>query len=289
MWLPNREINESVEDWHHHNDIVYYMEHDGAYTGVAWQIEDLTFSHLPAATLADLYPELRASQVEYASRHPQQTFQLYSYNRLMDWIDGNVEIEERRGGATLVFLNLPPLAAAPYSFYIEPQEDRYALRATAPAEVQYPEVTAADPSYQQAADVMAAALGGGLTQAKMLAALEVVCPQTTTVAEAGLAVPGAAESHSRSASSGSSSRSPTCSATRCGATTSPTARASWPGSPPGRWRRASWSTASPAMPTSSTATACCSRRCRRTTRIPRRTSCACSSSTCATTRPTPAS
>ena len=196
MWLPNREINDSVDDWHHHNDIVYYMEHDGAYTGVAWQIEELTFSHLPAATLADLYPVLSASQVEYVSRNPQQTFQLYSYNRLMDWIDGNVEIEERRGGATLVFLNLPPLAEAPYSFYIEPQEDRYAVRATAPAEVQYPEVTAADPSYQQAADVMAAALGGGLTQAKMLAALEVVCPRTTTVAQAGLAVPGAADAQS---------------------------------------------------------------------------------------------
>ena len=25
VWLPNREINESVEDWHHHNDIVYYI------------------------------------------------------------------------------------------------------------------------------------------------------------------------------------------------------------------------------------------------------------------------
>ena len=49
MWVPNREINESVDDWHHNADVVYYVEHAGAYTGVGWTIEDLTFSHLPAS------------------------------------------------------------------------------------------------------------------------------------------------------------------------------------------------------------------------------------------------
>ena len=196
MWVPNREINESVDDWHHNADVVYYVEHDGAYTGVGWKIEDLTFSHLPAATLADLYPMLEATQVAYESRNPRQTFQLYSYNALMDWLAAAGEIEERRGGATLVFLNMPRLAAAPYTFYGEPQEDLHALRATAPAEVQYPGMSATDPSYQRAADVMNAALAGGLTQPKMLAALELVCPGTTTAAELGVTIPGATDSQS---------------------------------------------------------------------------------------------
>ena len=196
MWVPNREINESVDDWHHNADVVYYVEHDGAYTGVGWKIEDLTFSHLPAATLADLYPVLEATQVEYESRNPRQTFQLYSYNALMDWLAAAGEIEERSGGATLVFLNMPRLAAAPYTFYGEPQEDLHALRATAPAEVQYPGMSATDPSYQRAADVMNAAIGGGLSQPKMLAALELVCPETTAAAELGVAIPGATDSQS---------------------------------------------------------------------------------------------
>ena len=97
MWVPNREINESVDDWHHNADVVYYVEHDGAYTGVGWRIGDLTFSHLSAATLADLYPVLQATQIAYESRNPRQTFQLYSYNALMGWLDDNTEIEGAAG------------------------------------------------------------------------------------------------------------------------------------------------------------------------------------------------
>ncbi len=177
-WTPLREINEAVDDWHQNVDIVNYVEHDGAYTDVRWEISNIVFHHITSEQAAGLQETLEESKIEYTSSQPAQSFNLYSYNTLFDWLDESNLVQQANGGASLVFLNLPELNTSPYSFYSEPQKDSTELRATAPAEVQFPAVTAANSQYQSAADIMTDALNGGLSQVKMFAALEVFCDNT---------------------------------------------------------------------------------------------------------------
>ncbi|MFY0523167.1 hypothetical protein ACN28I_08290 [Archangium gephyra] len=62
IWKPNKELEDLVDDWHGRVDVINYVEHDGAYTGVRWRVGRLQLHFLPAPLLQPLYPRLRKLQ-----------------------------------------------------------------------------------------------------------------------------------------------------------------------------------------------------------------------------------
>ena len=193
-WIPLKEISDLVSDWHQNADIVNYVEHAGSYRGVPWQIQGLQVHFLPAA--ASLLPLLASSQRTLKSTNPQTQITLYSYNVLMDWLGQFNHQPDGQGGATLVFLNLPGLGSGqPYAFYAEPAKDVAPAIGIADSEVQYPAANAS-PADQAVASAMTAVLEGGLTQPKMLAAMDLKCADTTTAAGSGRGLPGMQPSQS---------------------------------------------------------------------------------------------
>ncbi len=109
----------------------------------------------------------------------------------MDWLGQFNNQPDGQGGATLVFLNLPNLASGqPYAFYAEPAKDAVPAVGIADSEVQYPAANGSSPATQAVASAMTAVLHGGLTQPKMLAAMDVKCLSTTVAAGSGIDLPG---------------------------------------------------------------------------------------------------
>jgi hypothetical protein len=189
-WKPKKELEDLVEDWHRRVDIVHYVEHDGAYTNVPWRVGPLQIHFLPTSALQALYPRLHSSKTPFSSSNPPATYNLYSYEELFSWLSEQPFGQQPRGGATLVFLNLAELAGERYSFYADPTRDLVPAGGLAPAEVHYPPATATTSTSQEISQFMTAILGGGLTQPKMMAALEVECARGTSAAQAGLDIPG---------------------------------------------------------------------------------------------------
>lgn len=190
-WMPLKEIGDLVSDWHQNADIVNYVEHAGSYRGVPWQIQGLQVHFLPAEVLNGLLPLLTKSQHLFQSTNPQTQVTLYSYNVLMDWLGQFNHQPNGQGGATLVFLNLAALGAGqPYAFYAEPAKDAVPAIGVADAEVQYSAANSTSSANQAVASAMTAVLQGGLTQPKMLAAMDVVCADATTSAARGFTLPG---------------------------------------------------------------------------------------------------
>ena len=189
VWIPQKEISDLVTDWHQNADIVNYIEHAGSYRGVPWQIQGLQMHFLPSGTLSGLLPLLAKSQRTLKSTNPSTQITLYSYNVLMDWLGQFNHQPAGQGGATLVFLNLPNIGQ-PYAFYAEPAKDAVPAIGIADSEVQYPAATGASPASQAVASAMDTVLSGGLTQPKMLAAMDVKCVSTTIAAGSALALPG---------------------------------------------------------------------------------------------------
>ncbi len=189
-WIPSTEIKDLVEDWHQNAGIVNYVEHAGSYRGVPWKIQRVETHFLPAQTLNELLPLLQSSQRTFNSNNPPQQVTMYSYNVLMDWL-AKFDRSGVEGGATLVFLNLPQLASGqPYAFYAEPARDIVPTVGIADSEVQYAASTGSSPANRAVASIMNTVLQGGLTQPKMLAAMDVKCDSDTTAAASGLALPG---------------------------------------------------------------------------------------------------
>jgi hypothetical protein len=190
-WVPQKEIGELVSDWHQNADIVNYVEHAGSYRGVPWRIQGLQVHFLPTAELNSLLPLLTRSQHSFKSANPQTQVTLYSYNVLMDWLGQFNHQPDGQGGATLVFLNLAALdSGQPYAFYAEPAKDAVPAIGVADSEVQYSAANASSAANQAVASAMATVLHGGLTQPKMLAAMDVKCADTSTSAGSGIALPG---------------------------------------------------------------------------------------------------
>lgn len=190
-WIPQKEISDLVEDWHQNADIVNYIEHAGSYRGVPWRIQGLHIQFLPPDALSGLLPLLAGSQRTLKSSNPQTQVALFSYNVLMDWLEKFNHQPDGQGGAGLVFLNLPQLASGqPYAFYAEPAKDVVPAVGIADSEVQYPAATGSSPAMQAVATTMTTVLQGGLTQPKMLAAMDVKCLNTTTAAGSGITIPG---------------------------------------------------------------------------------------------------
>ncbi len=190
FWQPNRELDEHVDDWHENNDVVYYINHKGSFNDVGWKTGKIKFSFFPKSKLNSLYQELQENATQLVSENPNVALDLYSYNKLMDWLEDRPEFKEPKGGAALVFLNLKAFAGTDYTFYADSQEDLVPLQGVTPSEVQFPPAQAGNPQYQPAADLLTQALDGGLTQAKMLAAVEVECEETTGAENIG-GLPGA--------------------------------------------------------------------------------------------------
>jgi hypothetical protein len=190
-WVPGKEIRDLVSDWHQNADIVNYIEHAGSYRGVPWQIQGLQVHFLPAGTLNGLLPLLTKSQRTLKSVNPQTEVTLYSYNVLMDWLGQFNHQPDGQGGATLVFLNLGALGSGqPYAFYAEPAKDSVPAIGIADAEVQYSAANGSSAASQAVASAMTTVLQGGLTEPKMLAAMDVECAGATTAAGSGIALPG---------------------------------------------------------------------------------------------------
>jgi len=190
-WMPLKEINDLVSDWHQNADVVNYVEHAGSYRGVPWTIQGLEVHFLPAEALNSLLPLLAKSQHTFKSTNPQTEITLYSYNVLMDWLGQFNHQPAGLGGATLVFLNLAALGSSqPYAFYAEPAKDAVPAIGVADSEVQYPAANGSSAANQAIASAMTAVLHGGLTQPKMLAAMDVKCTETTTSVSSGFALPG---------------------------------------------------------------------------------------------------
>lgn len=190
-WIPIKEIGDLVADWHQNVDIVNYVEHAGSYRGVPWQIQGLQVHFLPVEALNSLLPLLTKSQRTLKSTNPQTQVTLYSYNVLMDWLGQFDHQPDGQGGATLVFLNLANLGSGQaYAFYAEPAKDSVPAIGVADAEVQYPAANASTPAMQAVATAMSTVLQGGLTQPKMLAAMDVKCADTSSAAGSGIALPG---------------------------------------------------------------------------------------------------
>ena len=191
-WDPIKEIEDLVDDWHKNVDIVNYIEHEGSLRDVMYEVDKLDFYFLPPTDLKNLYAQLRKSKKTFVSNNPSIEYILYSYNELFNWFEKKKFFKEPRGGAALVFMNLEEFADQTYTFYGEPSEDWESAVGNGPSEVQYPPAVASSAEYQNIANLMTLVLGGGLTQAKMLAALEVRCAITQTAEEAGLVdtIPG---------------------------------------------------------------------------------------------------
>ena len=82
-----------------------------------------------------------------------------------------------------MFLNLGELAGGPYSFFAEPRADLLPAIGNGPVEIQHPPIAPRDPRTrrpdEQTGDAaLLAASRAGLTQPKMLAALELLCEAT---------------------------------------------------------------------------------------------------------------
>ena len=190
-WMPLKEIGDLVSDWHQNADIVNYVEHAGSYRGVPWKIQGLQVHFLPAEALNGVMPQLTKSERTLKSANPQTQVALYSYNVLMDWLAQYNHQPDGQGGATLVFLNLATLGSSqPYAFYAEPAKDSAPAIGIADSEVQYPAAKASSSANQAVASAMATVLQGGLTQPKMLAAMDVRCAASTTSAGSGIVLPG---------------------------------------------------------------------------------------------------
>jgi hypothetical protein len=190
-WIPLHEIGDLVADWHQNADIVNYIEHAGSYRGVPWKIQNLNFHFLPQQVLASLVPLLEGSQRTLPSTNPQTHVTLYSYNVLMDWLARFTGQPAGSGRNTLVFLNLPGIAAGqPYSFYAEPAKDVVPTVGVADSEVQYSAATGTSPSTQAVESLMNTVLQGGLTQPKMLTSMDVTCSKETQAAGSGFSIPG---------------------------------------------------------------------------------------------------
>ncbi|MDX1488851.1 MAG: hypothetical protein R3268_11660, partial [Acidiferrobacterales bacterium] len=154
IWLPNKELVDLVDDYHHNLDIVNNVEHSGALLDVPWRADPITVHFLPAQLLDDLYPQLEQSRTALESANPAVTFDLYSYNELFDWLEKERRIREQRGGATLVFLNLAEFSGETYTFYAEPAKDVVPAIGNGPVEQQYAPATATTPEHQAVADLM---------------------------------------------------------------------------------------------------------------------------------------
>ena len=190
-WIPLKEISDLVADWHQNAGIVNYMEHAGSYRGVPWQIKGLQVHFLPAETLNALLPQLTKSQRSLKSANPRTQVTLYSYNVLMDWLGQFNDQPDGQGGATLIFLNLAALGSGqPYAFYAEPAKDAVPAIGVADSEVQYSAANSTSPANQAVASAMTAVLQGGLTQPKMLTAMDTVCADATTSAARGFTLSG---------------------------------------------------------------------------------------------------
>jgi hypothetical protein len=185
-----------VREWQAHSDVVNYLNHDGALVDVPWRVDRLEIAFLPAQVLKGLYESLRASQIPFTSANPPARFTLYSYNALQTWLEAAPLLRAPRGGGALVFLNLAELTGTPYSFFAEPRADLLPVIGNAPVEIQYPPIAPRDPqnptANEQTGALMSSLFNGGLTQAKMLAALELRCEAATNAADAFLvgSVPG---------------------------------------------------------------------------------------------------
>ena len=198
LYVPNpgHDVQDQVREWQARSDVVNYLNHDGALVDVPWKVQRLEVTFLPASVLKGLYAPLRATQIPLTSANPAARFTLYSYNALLRWLDGAPFLQAPRGGGALVFLNLGELAGGPYSFFAEPRADLLPAIGNAPVEIQYPPIAPRDPQHptldEQTGALMSSLFKGGLTQPKMLAALELHCEATMSAADAGLvgSVPG---------------------------------------------------------------------------------------------------
>ncbi|MCO4770487.1 MAG: hypothetical protein KDA24_10700 [Deltaproteobacteria bacterium] len=189
VFLPVRELPEHVDDWRANADVVSYVEHDGAYTDVPWVIGDLDVRFRPPGVLNNIYNDLGAPMRTYTSQNPAAQVEVYSYPALFDALEGS-GLQDTPGGATLVFVNFGQLAGTDYTFGADPYSDLVPAPGYAPTEVQYPPTVASTPENQAVADLLATVLGGGLSQAKMSAALDVSCEATFTAGSVGFSVPG---------------------------------------------------------------------------------------------------
>ena len=188
-WIPQKEISDLVGDWHQNADIVNYVEHAGSYRGVPWKIQGIDMYFLPAAALTDLLPLLQQSQRTFTSSNPGIQVTLYSYNVLMDYLARYNS--PGKGGATLVFLNLPSaVSSQPYAFYAEPAKDAVPVVGVGDSEVQYSAASGTTQPNQAVESVMNTVLEGGLTQPKMLAAMDVKCLSDAMASASGKLLPG---------------------------------------------------------------------------------------------------
>ena len=163
-----------------------------------WQIRGLQLHFLPAEALNGLLPLLARYQRTLKSTNPQAQVTLYSYNVLMDWLGQYNHEPDGQGGATLTFLNLAALGSGqPYAFYAEPAKEAVPAIGVADSEVQYSPANASSPANQAIASAMSTLLRGGLTQPKMLAAMDVKCADSSTSAATGIALPGMKPSQPR--------------------------------------------------------------------------------------------
>ncbi len=191
-WVPKKDLVDLYDDYHVHADVMYYAEHEGSLRDVPWKVSDLNFHFLPADTLTTLYTALEKGRSHLDSTQPPASFDLYSFSELFDWLEQSGTIAPPRGGAAVVFMNFARFAGSKYSFYADPTRDLVDMTGAAPSEVQYAPTQPSSDSGRQVSDIMSKALGGGgLTQAKMHAAVEVVCAETTSVAQSKLDIPGA--------------------------------------------------------------------------------------------------
>jgi hypothetical protein len=152
LYVPNpgHDVQDQVAESQARNDVINYLNHDGALVDVPWRVDQLEVSFLPVAVLSGLYPVLRASQIEYNSSNPPEHFTLYSYNALLRWIEDAPFLRAPRGGGALVFLNLREFAGGPYSFFAEPRADLLPAIGNGPVEIQHPPVVPRDPAHPTA-------------------------------------------------------------------------------------------------------------------------------------------
>lgn len=184
-WRVDHDLVDLYADWHENVDVVYYTEHEGSYRDVPWEVSELEVEFLSANVLDELYDRLIDSESVLTSENPKATFRTYSYSELFDWLSENELIEEPEGGAAVVFINFEAFAGDDYTFEANPLGDLEDVTGVVYSEVQYPPTSPDGIDNQWAASTLTSILDGGLTQAKMRAALEVVCDRTTTAARAG--------------------------------------------------------------------------------------------------------
>jgi hypothetical protein len=192
QWVPKKDLPDIYDDWHANANVMYYAEHEGSLRDVPWKVNDLYFHFLPPETLETLYTALEKDRTKLDSEQPPASFELYSFNELFDWLAQNGAITPPRGGAAVVFMNFDRFQGSQYSFYADPKRDLVDMTGYAPIEVQHPPAQPSSPAGVETSAIMNKVLGGkGLTQAKMRAAIEVVCAETTTAAKSNIDLPGA--------------------------------------------------------------------------------------------------